>query len=85
VIFGRRANDPLPRTVDHLGMRSSGQPNRYVLVPRTDDAVRPSEAAHASPRVRRFSLARVSVSRRSALGVDRHERLEQIAGLGRRD
>jgi hypothetical protein len=67
---------------DHLGMRSSREPNRYVLVPRTEAAGRTGEAAHASPRVRRFSLARVSVARRSALGVDRHERLERIAGLG---
>ena len=33
-------------------------------------------------RVRRYSLARLGVSRRSALGEDRHERLERIAGLG---
>jgi len=32
--------------------------------------------------VRRYRLARVGVARRSALGGDRHERLERIAGLG---
>jgi hypothetical protein len=29
--------------------------------------------------VRRFALARLAVSPRSALGVDRHERLEEVA------
>jgi hypothetical protein len=31
--------------------------------------------------VRRFSLARTSIARTSALGIDRHERLERIAGM----
>lgn len=31
-------------------------------------------------RVRRYSLARVGVTPRSALGEDRHERLERAAG-----
>jgi hypothetical protein len=53
-------------------------PRRYVLVQRNG-----GPRAEGAP-VRRFSLARVPVSRpgvarRSALGVDRHERLERIA------
>jgi hypothetical protein len=50
-------------------------PRRYTLVPLTDEE-RPAGAAR---RVRRYALARVAVSPRSALGVDRHERLEEIA------
>ena len=60
-----------------------GQPpkvNRYMLVPRAE-RVRPANGGH----VRRFSLARVGVSPRSALGEDRHERLERAAAPGRRD
>ena len=38
---------------------------------------RPVERAR--PRVRRYSLARVSVSPSSALGVDWHARLEEVA------
>ena len=58
------------------GVRASRQVNRYVLVPRS-----PSEGG---PPLRRFSLARVAVSPRSALGEDRHERLERAAREGRR-
>lgn len=47
--------------------------NRYMLVPRT--------ATPGAP-VRRYSLARVGDSRRSALGEDRHERLERAAAAG---
>ena len=47
---------------------------RYALVPdsseRADGPVRP---------VRRFHLARISGSPRSALGQDRHERMEEVA------
>ncbi len=53
-------------------------PNRYMLVPRGE--VRASPAA---PRIRRYSLARVAPSPRSALGVDRHERLERAARAGK--
>ena len=55
-----------------------GQPpvNRYILVPR-------SERPPPNGTVRRFSLARVGVSPRSALGEDRHERLERAADPGR--
>jgi hypothetical protein len=52
------------------------QPRRYTLVP--DDT--PSQA---SPVRRRYSLARVAPSSRSALGVDRLERMEEIAALDR--
>jgi hypothetical protein len=48
------------------------EPRRYTLVP--DDTPRP-----ASPVRRRYSLARVAPSSRSALGVDRLERMEEIA------
>jgi hypothetical protein len=55
--------------------RPAPSPNRFALVPR---------AAHgrggAGPRVKRYSLARVQPSPRSALGQDRHERLERAAG-----
>jgi hypothetical protein len=44
---------------------------RYVLVPQVPRA---SDRA-----LRRFSLARLAVSPRSATGVDRHERLERVA------
>ena len=51
-----------------------GQPvNRYMLIPRA------RVGDGASGPVRRFSLARVGVSPRSALGEDRHERLERAA------
>ena len=47
---------------------------RYALIPdssdRTNGPVRP---------VRRFHLARIAGSPRSALGQDRHERMEQVA------
>ena len=48
--------------------------NRYMLVPRPTEAEVP-----ASPVRRRYSLARVGASARSALGEDRHERLERAA------
>lgn len=46
--------------------------SRYMLVPRATPAGSP---------VKRFSLARVGDSRRSALGEDRHERLERAASF----
>jgi len=54
----------------------SPSPRRYALVP----APRSEPAAAGAAKVRRYALARVAVSPRSALGVDRHERLERIAG-----
>jgi hypothetical protein len=57
-------------------MADARTPNHYVLVPRV------ALADRNGSRVRRFSLARVAVSPRSALGVDRHERLERVAERG---
>lgn len=53
---------------------------RYALVPED-----PEHAPRKPGQVRRrYSLARVAPASRSALGVDRLERLEQIAALDRR-
>ena len=57
------------------------EPRRYTLVP--DDTS--PQAAPASPVRRRYSLARVAPSSRSALGVDRLERMEEIAERERRN
>jgi hypothetical protein len=43
---------------------------------------RRAAAAGVVTPVRRFSLARVAVNPRSALGVNRHERLERVAERG---
>jgi hypothetical protein len=55
-------------------MRSADSIARYKLLPET-----PSSNGAGRPAIRRYRLARVGVARRSALGVDRHERLEEIA------
>jgi len=47
------------------GMERSAQVNRYRLVPQSG----PSGAAGAAPRIRRYSLARLAPSPRSALGA----------------
>ena len=57
------------------------EPRRYKLVP--DDTERDPTAA--SPVRRRYSLARVAPSSRSALGVDRLERMEEIASRERQN
>ena len=57
------------------------EPRRYRLVP--DDTQRQRDAP--SPVRRRYSLARVAPSSRSALGVDRLERMEEIAARERRN
>jgi hypothetical protein len=57
------------------------EPRRYTLVP--DDTQRPP--ATPTPVRRRYSLARIAPSSRSALGVDRLERMEEIAELERRN
>jgi hypothetical protein len=57
------------------------EPRRYKLVP--DDTQRDPNLP--SPVRRRYSLARVAPSSRSALGVDRLERMEEIAELERRN
>lgn len=54
-------------------MRPPAQPTRYTLVPRPA----------ANPGVRRYSLVRIAPSPRSALGADRHERLERAASAFR--
>ena len=54
------------------------EPRRYTLVP--DDTVG-RDAPPASAVRRRYSLARVAPASRSALGVDRLERMEEIAAL----
>jgi hypothetical protein len=54
------------------------EPRRYTLVP---DADRPARGA--GPVRRRYSLARVAPASRSALGVDRLERMEEIAARER--
>jgi hypothetical protein len=55
------------------------EPRRYTLVP--DDSQRGNPPA--SPVRRRYSLARVAPSPRSALGVDRLERMEEIVARER--
>ncbi len=55
-------------------MREPPPVNRYTLVPR-------AQRAGANGSVRRYSLARIAVSPRSALGEDRHERLERVADM----
>ena len=57
------------------------EPRRYKLVP--DDT--PPAPPSAGPVKRRYSLARVAPSSRSALGVDRLERMEAIAERERRN
>jgi hypothetical protein len=49
-------------------------PRRYALVP--EDG---SGAARKPGQIRRYSLARLAPSSRSALGVDRLGRLEEVA------
>jgi hypothetical protein len=56
------------------------EPRRYTLVP-DDTEPTPNGGAPRSPVRRRYSLARVAPSSRSALGVDRLERMEEIAAL----
>jgi hypothetical protein len=55
------------------------EPRRYTLVP---DDTEPQPPA-PGPIRRRYSLARVAPSSRSALGVDRLERMEEIAARER--
>ena len=56
------------------------EPRRYRLIP--DD---PPGTPPPSPVKRRYTLARVAPSSRSALGVDRLERMEEIAARERRN
>jgi hypothetical protein len=59
------------------------EPRRYTLIPDDTEVLPPAQngAAPRSPVRRRYSLARVAPSSRSALGVDRLERMEEIAAL----
>jgi hypothetical protein len=61
-------------------MISAMTPRRYALVPDSEG----SRVPRRPGQIRRYSLARVAPASRSALGVDRLERLEQIAALDRR-
>ena len=63
------------------------EPRRYKLVPddTTSAGEPPNGAAPSTPIRRRYSLARIAPSSRSALGVDRLERMEEIAELDRRN
>jgi hypothetical protein len=56
-------------------MRPADSIARYKLLPE------PPPNGSPRPQLRRYRLARVGVARRSALGVDRHERLEDVARL----
>jgi hypothetical protein len=58
-------------------MREPGAIRVYKLVPSQANGSEPGRAP-----IRRYSLARVGVNRRSALGQDRHERMERIAEMG---
>jgi hypothetical protein len=55
--------------------RRTPSPSRFALVPRASHG-----GNGGGPRFKRYSLARVQPSPRSALGEDRHERLERAAG-----
>ena len=59
-----------------LGVRDPDRIKRYTLVPRSPVGAKPDG-------VKRFTLARVGASPRSALGADRLERMERIAGAER--
>jgi hypothetical protein len=56
------------------------EPRRYRLI--ADDSPE-REPGAPNPIKRRYSLARVAPSSRSALGVDRLERMEEIANRDR--
>jgi hypothetical protein len=56
------------------------EPRRYKLI--GDDTPERDPVA-PNPIKRRYSLARVAPASRSALGVDRLERMEEIAGRER--
>jgi hypothetical protein len=60
-----------------IGMDRSPQPTRYLLVPRVQ------EGGGRAAQMRRYSLARIAPSPRSALGEDRHERMERVAAFRR--
>ncbi len=59
-----------------VGVRGPDRIKRYTLVPRAPAGTQPDG-------VKRFTLARVGATPRSALGADRLERMEQIADAER--
>jgi hypothetical protein len=59
-----------------VGVRDPDRIKRYTLVPRSPAGAKPDG-------IRRFTLARLGASPRSALGADRLERMEQVAGAER--
>jgi hypothetical protein len=63
-----------PATIEEV--RDPDRIKRYTLVPRSPVGAKPDG-------VKRFTLARVGASPRSALGADRLERMEQIADAER--
>ena len=79
LIFRHRAEGKSAATSDISAME---EPRRYSLI--ADDTPERDPAA-PSPIKRRYSLARVAPSSRSALGVDRLERMEEIAERERRN
>ena len=78
-IFVQLSEVPANATVEHMGMRSAASIARYKLVPESSQNGAAPPDGSAPPSIKRYRLARVGVARRSALGVDRHERMEQIA------
>lgn len=69
------AFDSPPATI--VGVRDPDRIKRYTLVPRSPAGAKPDG-------VKRFTLARVGATPRSALGADRLERMEQIADAERK-
>jgi len=67
-----------------MGMRSADSIARYKLVPESSPDRAAPHSGSGPPPIKRYRLARVGVARRSALGVDRHERMEVIAGRDQR-
>jgi len=63
-----------PDTIE--GVRDPDRIKRYTLVPRSPAGAKPDG-------VKRFTLARVGATPRSAPGADRLERMEQIADAER--
>ena len=68
------------------GHLSFMEPRRYTLVPDDTGSAGepPNGAAPSNPVRRRYSLARLAPASRSALGVNRLERMEEIARRDRR-
>ena len=67
-----------------MGMRSADSIARYKLVPESSQNGAAPHNGSGPPPIKRYRLARVGVARRSALGVDRHERMEEIAARDQR-